>query len=72
MLVAPALGAGKPMDDSLYATVPGKLVTFEVRGINKLTTTVVGEMGAFGCASLARSAAGVMYSVCGPGIVKPG
>jgi DNA-binding beta-propeller fold protein YncE len=54
----------------LYATVPGKLVTLEIRGVNKLTTTVVGDMGAVGCASLARSAAGVMYSVCGPGIIK--
>jgi DNA-binding beta-propeller fold protein YncE len=63
------------IDDSLYATVPTKtganqLATLEVRGINKMTTTVVGAMGP-GCASLARSTSGVMYSVCGPGIMKP-
>jgi len=59
-------------DDSLYATVPDKLVTINVRGINQVTTTEVGATGAFGCASLAQAAGGVMYSVCGPGILKPG
>jgi hypothetical protein len=68
-----SIGCGQAAkDDSLYATVPDKLVTLNIRGVNKVTTTEVGTMGAFGCASLARSAAGVMYSVCGPGIVKPG
>jgi len=74
-----SIGCGQAIDDSLYATVPdktpgvpGTLVTLDVRGINKLTTTVIGATGAFGCASLARSSAGVMYSVCGPGIAKPG
>jgi hypothetical protein len=65
------LGCGGPIkDDTLYATVPAKLVTLEIRGINKLGITEVGAMGAPGCVSLARSAAGVMYSVCGPGIVR--
>ena len=70
LLGGASVGCGQAPDDLLYATVPGKLVTLEIRGVNKLTTTVVGEMGAVGCASLARSAAGVMYSVCGPGIIK--
>jgi hypothetical protein len=73
LLVGSSIGCGQAAtDDSLYATVPDKLVTLNIHGVNKVTTTDVGTMGAFGCASLARSAAGVMYSVCGPGIAKPG
>ena len=78
LLCAATVACGQTMDDALYATVPGqtatapgRLVTLNIRGINKVTTTVVGSMDAVGCASLARSTAGVMYSVCGPGIVKP-
>jgi DNA-binding beta-propeller fold protein YncE len=70
------ISCGQTMDDALYATVPDKtgasqLATLQVRGVNNLTTTVVGSMGAPGCASLARASSGVMYSVCGPGIIKP-
>jgi len=76
LLAGSAAGCGQPMDDSIYATVPDKtgasqLATLQVHGVNKVTTTVIGPMGAPGCASLARSSAGVMYSVCGPGIIKP-
>jgi DNA-binding beta-propeller fold protein YncE len=76
VLVAGSAGCGQAMDDAIYATVPDKtggsqLATLQVRGVNKVTTTVIGAMGAPGCASLARSSAGVMYSVCGPGIFKP-
>jgi DNA-binding beta-propeller fold protein YncE len=76
LLAGAAAGCGQSMDDSIYATVPDKtgasqLATLQVRGVNRVTTTVVGPMGAPGCASLALSSAGVMYSVCGPGIIKP-
>ncbi len=77
LLCVTTVACGRATDDALYATVPDKapggssiLVTLQVRGVNKLTTTAIGPTGAFGCASLARSAAGVMYSVCGPGIAK--
>jgi DNA-binding beta-propeller fold protein YncE len=70
LLSGASIGCGQAMNDSLYATAAGSLVTLDVRGVNKLTTTVIGKMGAPGCASLARSAAGVMYSVCGPGVMK--
>ncbi len=70
--VSASIGCGQSSDDALYATVPDKVVTLKIGGINKVTTTEVGTTGAFGCASLARSASGVMYSVCGPGIAKPG
>jgi DNA-binding beta-propeller fold protein YncE len=71
------VGCSQSSDDALYATVPDKmgmsqLATLEVRGVNQVTTRVIGTTGAMGCASLARSSAGVMYSVCGPGIMKPG
>jgi DNA-binding beta-propeller fold protein YncE len=72
LLGGASIGCGQAIDDSLYATVPDKLVTLSIHGINKTSTTVVGATGAFGCASLARSTAGVMYSVCGPGLAKPG
>jgi DNA-binding beta-propeller fold protein YncE len=73
--VLATVGCGQAMDDSLYATVPDKtgasqLAMLDIRGVNKVTTTVVGSMGAPGCASLALSSARVMYSVCGPGIIK--
>jgi hypothetical protein len=71
LLCAATVNCSRKTDDLLYATVPDKLVTLQILGINKVTTTVVGTMGAPGCASLARSAAGIMYSVCGPGIAKP-
>jgi len=78
ILCAATAGCSQTNDDSLYATIPGesaaapwRLVTLDIRGINKLTTTIVGSFNAGGCASLARSTAGVMYSVCGPGIAKP-
>jgi DNA-binding beta-propeller fold protein YncE len=66
------IGCDQRADDMLYATVPDKLVTLSIRGVNETTTTVVGTMGEPGCASLARSSAGVMYGVCGPGIMMPG
>jgi hypothetical protein len=66
------------MDASLYAMVPdkvpgvpGRLVTLAVHGVNKVTVSIVGPTGEFGCASLARSSAGALYSVCGPGLAKP-
>jgi len=65
-------GCGQGADDALYASVPDKLVTLNIRGINKVTTADVGATGAAGCISLARSAAGVMYSVCGATFTKPG
>ena len=79
LLCVAAVGCGQQsMEASLYATVPGqsptapgRLVTLDIHGINKVTTTIVGSMDLPACASLARSAAGVMYSVCGPGILKP-
>ena len=67
-----ASGCGQAStNDILYATVPDKLVTLRIHGINKTTTTVLGATGATGCMSLARSNVGVMYSICGAGNMMP-
>ena len=71
LVCAATVTCSRTTADLLYATVPDKLVTLQILGINKVTTTEVGAMGTAGCASLARSAAGIMYTVCGLGIVKP-
>src|SRR6058998_2757090 len=73
-LCAVSVGCGQQSDDQLYSTAcpEGKLLRFDVRDVNKVTMTVVGLMGTEGCASLARSSAGVLYIVCGPGILRPG
>lgn len=58
-----------------YGTVgnpaEGKLVSIEIGDAGKVAIASVGAMGAFGCAALARSSAGELYSVCGPGIAEP-
>jgi DNA-binding beta-propeller fold protein YncE len=46
-------------------------LSVEVGDRNKVTITPIGPMDAVGCASLARSPSGTLYSVCGPGILKP-
>jgi hypothetical protein len=44
----------------------GKLASIEVRGQNDVTITPIGTIGTFGCASVALSSQGILYSVCGP------
>ena len=67
LLCGVCVNCGRATDDVFYATVdtPGKpqLVTIEVRDTNNVTIAPVGPMDAFGCASIARSAKGVLYSV---------
>jgi DNA-binding beta-propeller fold protein YncE len=57
--------------DRFYAIVnspaaDGKLVAVDVRGQNDVTITPVGTIGTYGCTSVALSAQGTLYSVCGP------
>jgi hypothetical protein len=68
-----AVSCGHSIDDSFYATDQrgGKLFTIEVRDVNKVTMTDVGPLGTDGCASIARSTTGVLYSMCGS-TGKPG
>lgn len=76
LLCAVCVNCARATDDVFYATVdtPAKpqLVRIEVSDANDVTITPVGPMNAFGCASVAQSAEGPLYSVCGPGIEKPG
>jgi hypothetical protein len=44
----------------------GKLVAIDVRDQNDVTITPVGAIGTYGCASVALSKDGTLYSVCGP------
>ena len=67
-----SVDCGRTTDDRFYATADGKLLTIEVRDNNRVAITPVGPTVAFGCASIARSAMGVLYSMCGPGLIKPG
>lgn len=59
-------------DDVFYATADSKLIRIDARGVNDVTVTAVGALGAVGCAAMARSPNGGLYTVCGEGILKPG
>lgn len=69
---AAIVGCSQPTEDTFYATGGNKLLTVSIKNGNAVTITPVGATEAFGCASLALSSSGVLYSVCGPGIFKPG
>jgi hypothetical protein len=59
--------------DRFYATAEGgtKILEFDVQD-GQLTTKVIGQTGIPGCASLALSTSGTLYSMCGPGVAAPG
>ena len=64
---------GRTTSDAFYAmTADQKVIRIEARGVNDVMTTDVGATGIGGCAAFAQSTAGGYYSVCGPGILKPG
>jgi len=44
----------------------GKLVAIDVRNQNDVRITPIGEIGTFGCTSVALSSQGTLYSICGP------
>jgi DNA-binding beta-propeller fold protein YncE len=60
--------------DRFYATAEGgaKIIQIEIQGDHQISTKVIGPTGIPGCASLALSAAGTLYSMCGPGVAAPG
>jgi hypothetical protein len=67
---------GHAADDAFYAIAESpaspQLIRIETRGVGNVTIRAVGATGAFGCASIAQSATGTLYTVCGQGIAKPG
>src|SRR4030095_2707110 len=60
--------------DRFYATAgpDNKLVSIEISDGSKVTITPIGATGARGCGSVALSNDGILYSVCGPGLMGPG
>jgi hypothetical protein len=67
-----AAGCGTSRNDSFYATADDKLWTIDIAAGDKVTITKVGATGQPNCGSVARSPEGVLYSMCGEGMVKPG
>jgi hypothetical protein len=63
---------GRAVDDAFYANASGKLIKIQSRGVQQVTISEVGANGVPGCGAMARSTSGTLYSMCGPGILKPG
>jgi DNA-binding beta-propeller fold protein YncE len=64
-------GCGAAQEDAFYATGGDKLLSISVRDGNQVTIAELGSLEP-GCGSLARSPSAVLYSMCGPGMGKPG
>src|SRR3989442_14266411 len=74
ILCALSVNCSRPAD-SFYASAEAgkKVIAIEVNDINKVTTTLIGPTDTEGCVAMTRSpSSGVLYSMCGPGINKPG
>jgi hypothetical protein len=71
LLGAAAASCGTARDDTFYATGGGKLLSIGVRDGDQVTVTELGTL-APGCATLARSPEGALYSMCGVGLAEPG
>ena len=74
ILCAVSVNCGQPTD-SFYATAADgtKLITIEVRDINKVTTKLVGPTDTVGCVAMTLSpSSGALYSMCGRGVLEPG
>lgn len=78
-LIVVAFGAarcGRASTDGFFAIADTpaspKLIRIEVRGVNDVTIAEVGPTTINGCAALAGSSSGTLYSVCGPGLSSPG
>jgi DNA-binding beta-propeller fold protein YncE len=76
MLCALAAACGPAAGDSFYAIAETpaspKLIRIDARAVNSVTITRIGATGVVGCAAIARSPKGTLYSVCGQGLAKPG
>ena len=72
-LLTLSLGCQKTTD-RFYATAEGgtKIIQIEVQGDHQISTKTIGPTGTVGCASLALSTSGTLYSMCGPGVGSPG
>ena len=71
LMCAASASCGTARDDAFYATGGDKLLSISVRDGNQVTIAELGPLEP-GCGSLARSSTGILYSMCGIGILKPG
>jgi DNA-binding beta-propeller fold protein YncE len=62
---------GTARDDAFYATGGDKLLSISLGDGDRVTVTEIGPLKP-GCGSLARSPTGVLYTMCGIGMVHPG
>src|SRR5262245_2555897 len=69
-----SISCARASDDQFYGTVgsDGKLVSIDVRDASKVTITSIGPTGTSGCASLALAGDGTLFSMFGPGVLRPG
>jgi len=65
------LGCGTPRDDAFYTTGGNKLLSITVGNGDEVTINEIGSLEP-GCGTLARSPSGMLYSMCGVGMGKPG
>ena len=76
IVVAAPAGCARTTTDVFYALAETgsqpKLIRIEARGVNDVTFREIGPTGTGGCAALAEGADGGLFSVCGPGLGKPG
>jgi len=71
LMCAAAAGCGTARDDAFYATGGDRLLSISVGDGDKVTIKEIGPLEP-GCGTLAESSAGVLYSMCGIGMGKPG
>jgi hypothetical protein len=71
LLCAVSAGCDRRPDDAFYATGGDKLLSISVRDGDQVAISEIGPLEP-GCGSLARSPSGVLYSMCGIGMGKPG
>jgi hypothetical protein len=71
LMYAVSAGCGTAREDAFYATGGDKLLSISVGDGDKVTIREIGPLEP-GCGTLARSSTGVLYSMCGIGMGKPG
>ena len=71
LICATLASCGTARDDAFYATGGNKLLSISVGDDDQVTVAELGSLEP-GCGSLARASTGVLYSMCGIGMGKPG
>ncbi len=71
LMCVPSASCGTARDDAFYATGGDKLLSISVHDGDQVAVAELGPLEP-GCGTLARSSTGVLYSMCGIGMGKPG